>query len=168
MLEVGDTAPDFALSTTAGGEKRLSETITTGPTVVVFFRGHWCSYCAEQLQTFSALSYDLWRHYHVDVLPITGDPIPALVEMRDRFDLQLQLLSDPDLSVTEQYTETETHTAIGDRPNRGRIPIATTVVVDTDQTVRYVQIADDPTDRTYANYVRHFVRGDFTEPYADQ
>ncbi|WP_436348577.1 peroxiredoxin family protein [Natronorubrum sp. FCH18a] len=168
MLEEGDSAPNFALPSTAGGEKRLSETITTGPTVLVFFRGHWCSYCAEQLQTFSSLSYDLWRHLQVDVLPITGDPIPDLTEMRDRFDLRIQLLSDPELDVTEQYTSTETHTAIGDKQSRGRIPIPTTMVVDTDRVVRYVQVADDPTDRTYANYVRHFIRTDFTEPYVEE
>ncbi len=161
MVAEGESAPDFALESTAGGEVRLSETLESGPSVVVTNRGAWCSYCAEQLQTFSALGYDLWRHLGVDVLPVVGDPVPDLVAMRDRFDLGLQLLSDPDLAVAEQYGGTE-HTEA-----HGEVPVAGTFVVDGAGTVRYAQVADDPADRTYANWVRHFVREGFSQPYAD-
>ena len=158
-VDVGERAPDFALSNTAGGETQLSDTLTAGPSVLVFNRGYWCSYCAEQLQTFGALSYDLWRNNDVDVLPIAGDPVPDLVEMRDRFELPLQLLSDGDLEVSRQYTGTE------ESSKYGEIPIAGTIVVDTEHVVRYAQVAENPADRTYANYVRHFLNNDFTEPY---
>lgn len=164
MVTVGERADDFTLPDTAHGEVRLSDTLAEGPTVLLFLRGHWCSYCAEQLRTYSALSYDMWRHQNVDVLPIAGDSIPKLVEMRDRFELTLQLLSDPSLEVTEQYTRTESRAGTDD--DRERIPVATTVVVDTDQTVRYKQVAETPADRAYANYVRHLIRDGFDEPYA--
>lgn len=161
MVDEGERAPDFGLESTAGGEVRLSETLESGPTVVLFNRGAWCSYCAEQLQTFSALGYDLWRHLGVDVLPVLGDPVPALVGMRDRFDLGLQLLSDPDLAVARQYSGTE-HTDA-----HGEIPVSGTYVVDEDGVVRYAQVAEDPADRTYANWVRHFVREGYERPYRD-
>ncbi len=47
------SAPDFTLPSTAGGEVTLSETLDSGPTVVLVNRGYWCSFCAEQLGTFS-------------------------------------------------------------------------------------------------------------------
>lgn len=156
----GDPAPDFALASTAGGEIELSETLERGPTVLLFNRGTWCSYCAEQLQTFSDLEYDLWRHLDADILPIVGDPLPELVEMRDRFGLRLQLLSDSDLDVAERYAGTEV------TDDHGEIPLAATYVVDRAGIVRYAQVADHPADRTYANWIRHFIRNEFERPYA--
>lgn len=155
MVAEGDPAPTFELDSTAGGTQRLEDSLTTGPTAIVVFRGYWCSYCAEQLQTFSNLAYDLWRHFDTDVLPITGDPVPDLVEMRDRFELTVQLLSDPDLDVTPAYTGIEDH------PTYGPIPVPGTFIVDTDGIVQYAHVAEHTADRTYANLVRHTIKGGF-------
>lgn len=161
MVTVGDAAPAFSLSTTGGGESSLAATLDAGPAVVVTNRGYWCSYCAEQLATYSALAYDLWRNHDTTILPILGDPVPDLVEMRDRFDLRVQLLSDPDLSVSAAYAGTE------DSPDHGEIPLAGTFIIDDDGIVRYAQVAENPSDRTYANYVRHFITNGFDAPYGN-
>jgi peroxiredoxin len=148
-------APDFTLDSTAGETVTLSETLEEGPTVVVINRGHWCSFCAEQLQTFSEVAYDLWFNDNVDVLPVVTDSIGPLTEMRDRYDMEIQLLADPDGDVSEQYSGTE-RTDIG-----GVTGIAATYVIDADGTVQYEQIAENVTDRTYGNFVRYFIRNDF-------
>lgn len=153
------SAPEFTLRSTAGGEVSLSETLEDGPTVVLVNRGHWCSFCAEQLQTFSEVAYDLWFHDDVDILPVVTDPVADLTEMRDRFDLDLQLLADPDGAVAEQYSGVE-------ETGHGTTGIAATYVVDTDGIVRYEQVADHPADRTYGNWVRYFVRNDFEDVFA--
>ncbi|MFC7157792.1 peroxiredoxin family protein [Halomarina halobia] len=162
MSLVGQQAPDFELESTSGKTVTLSDTLSNGPTVIVFFRGYWCSYCQEHLRTFSHLNYDLWRHLNVDILPISSSTVPDLVEMRDRFELTLQLLSDEDLEVTRQYTDTE------DNSKHGEIPVPSTVIVDTDGIVRYQQIGDDPADRTSANLVRHILKNDFEHPYPEK
>ena len=159
VLEEGDSAPDFTLPSTDGGEVTLSDKLRTGPVVVLTNRGFWCSYCAEQLQTFSHHAYDLWRNHRTDVLPIVGDPVPTLVEMRDRFDLRVQLLSDDDLEVAPTWSGTEESSTYGE------IPIASTFVIDSDGIVRYAQIAENAADRTYANYARHLINNDFERPY---
>lgn len=158
---VGEEAPDFELESTRGDTVRLSETLEAGPSVVVFFRGNWCSYCQETLRTYSHLNYDLWRHLDVDVLPVTGDSVPDLIEMRDRFDLTLELLSDPDLETTHDYTDTE------DNDAHGEVPVPATYVVDTEGVVRYGEIARDPSDRANANLVRHIVKNGFEHPYQE-
>ena len=161
MVETGDPAPPFTLPSTAGGEVSLADELRSGPVILVTNRGYWCSYCAEQLQTYSHHAYDLWRNHGTTVLPILGDPVPRLVEMRDRFDLRLQLLADTDLEVVDTYARTE-------RTDRhGEIPVAATVIIDGDGTIRYRQVASDPSDRTYANYARHFVTNGMAAPYPE-
>ena len=152
-------APEFTLETTAGGEVSLADRLDDGPAVVLINRGHWCSFCAEQLQTFSEVSYDLWFNDDVDILPVVTDPVPELVEMRDRFDLDFQLLADPDGDVADQYSGTE-------ETSHGLTGIAATYVVDTDGVVRYEQVADHPADRTYGNWVRYFVRNEFEDVFS--
>ncbi|MBX0287397.1 redoxin domain-containing protein [Halomicroarcula sp. F28] len=154
-----EDAPEFTLDSTAGGEVSLADRREDGPVVVLINRGHWCSFCAEQLQTFSEVAYDLWFNDDVDILPVVTDPVPELVEMRDRFDLDFQLLADPDGEVAEQYSGTE-------ETSHGRTGIAGTYVIDTDGVVRYEQVADHPADRTYGNWVRYFVRNDFEDVFA--
>ena len=100
----GEQAPDFTLPSTAGDEVSLSDRLEEGPAIVIVNRGHWCSFCAEQLQTFSEVAYDLWFNDKVDVLPVVTDTPPRLTEMRDRYDLDLQLQADPDGEVADQYS----------------------------------------------------------------
>jgi peroxiredoxin len=154
----GEDAPDFTLESTAGSEVSLEATLETGPTVVLVNRGHWCSFCAEQLDTFSPVYEDLRFNHGVDVLPVVTDSVPKLTEMRDRFDYRFQLLADPDGEVAEQYSGTE-------QTSHGVTGIAGTYVVDTDGVVRYEQVADDLTDRTYGNWVRYFVQNDLEDPF---
>jgi peroxiredoxin len=161
MTLLDEPAPDFTLESTAGGTVTLSETLADGPSVVVTFRGVWCSYCAEQLGTFSDLAYDLWRHLDVDVLPVAAEPVPELREMRDRFDLSVQLLSDPDLTLS-------TYCGVQDHDAHGEILKPGTFVVDEAGVVRYEHVGVNAADRTYANYVRAAVRDhDCRDPYGD-
>ena len=155
----GEPAPDFTLPNTAGGETTLRGTLASGPTVLLVNRGHWCSFCAEQLATFDRVAEDLRFNEGVDVLPVVTSPLDRCTGMRDRFDLSFQLLADPDGEVAEQYTGTE-------RTSHGLTGIAGTYVVDEEGVVRYEQVADHPADRTHGNWVRYFLRNGFEDPFA--
>jgi peroxiredoxin len=153
----GTEAPSFELRSTAGGQISLEDELADGPVVVLINRGHWCSFCAEQLQTFSEVSYDLRFNDDVSILPVITDTATAATEMRDRFDLDVQLLADPDGEVAEQYSGIQ-------ETSRGVTGIAATYVLDEDAVVRYEHVSDHPADRTYGNWVRHFVRNDYEDP----
>ena len=153
-------ATDFTAPSTTGEDVTLSETLEDGPTVILINRGHWCSFCAEQLQTFSEVAYDLWFHDDVDVLPIVTDSLGPVTEMRDRYDLDVQLLADPEGEVAEQYSGTE-------QTSHGLTGVAATYVIDSDGAIRYEQVADHPADRTYGNWTRYFIRNDFEDPFGD-
>ncbi|GAB3669941.1 peroxiredoxin family protein [Halopiger thermotolerans] len=156
----GEQAPDFTLPSTAGDEVSLSDRLEEGPAVVVINRGHWCSFCAEQLQTFSEVSYDLWFNDDVDILPVVPDPLARVTEMRDRYDLEIQLQADPDGAVAEQYSGTE-------ETSHGLTGISGVYVVDESGTVRFEQVADDPADRIYGNWIRYFIRNDYEDPFGE-
>jgi len=154
----GETAPEFTLESTGGGTVSLTDRLETGPVVVLIQRGHWCSFCAEQLRTFSDQARDLWFHDDVDVLPVVVDPMERVTEMRDRYDLRIQLLADPDGEVAERYSGTE-------QTSHGLTGIAAAYILDEEGTVRYEQVAEHPADRTYGNRVRHFLRNDYEDPW---
>lgn len=154
----GKQAPEFTLPSTTGGTVSLSDHVDSGPAIVLINRGAWCSFCAEQLQTFSEVAYDLWFNDDVDILPVITDDLHAATEMRDRHDLSIQLLADPNGSVAEQYSGTE-------ETSHGVTGIAATYVVDEEGAVRYEQVASHPADRTYGNWVRYFIRNEYTDPF---
>jgi len=157
----GSQAPEFELETSNGDTVALSETLERGPTVVVINRGYWCSFCAEQLATFSRVFEGLRFNNGVDVLPVvTSDP-GDVAAMQDRFDYRFPLLADPEGEVAEQYSGTE-ETAHSDTTG-----IAATYIVDENGEVRYEQIADGITDRTYGNYVRYVIRDEFGDAFED-
>ena len=156
----GDQAPDFELPSTGGGNVSLSEELENGPAVVLINRGHWCSFCGEQLQTFSEVSYDLWFNHNVELLPVVVDPLQKVTEMRDRYELDIQLLADPGGEVAEEYSGTE-------ETSHGLTGIAGTYVVNGDGVVRYEDVSEHPADRTYGNWVRYFVRNDFEAPFGN-
>ncbi len=155
----GERAPAFELQSTDGGTTSLTETLERGPSVVLVNRGHWCSFCAEQLTTFSEVSYDLWFNDGVDVLPVVTSEVADLVGMRDRFGFEFQLLADPDGVVAEQYSGTQ-------ETSHGVTGIAGTYVIDPDGVVRYEQVAEHPADRTYGNRMRYYIRNGYEDPFA--
>ncbi len=40
-VDVGEVAPDFYLGDSTGTSRRLSDLVASGPTVLIFYRGHW-------------------------------------------------------------------------------------------------------------------------------
>ncbi len=78
--------------------------------------------------------------------------------MRDRYDLDVQLLADPDGEAAEKYSGTE-------QTSHGLTGIAAAYVVDEDGVVQYGQVADHPADRTYGNWIRYFIRNDYEDPF---
>lgn len=145
-----EPAPDFEFASTAGENLRLSDTLDDGPTVVVTFRGTWCSYCAEQLQTFSELEYDMWRHLGVD-----GWRCPTRRFRRcDRCGGGSTFHS----TSSPIPTSRRPGGTPGPKTTTNKILRPATFIVDTDGVVRYEHLGEHPGDRTYATRTRAAIR----------
>ena len=101
-LQVGDTAPDFALQNTAGETVHLRDLWKDGPAVLLFWRHYGCS-CgfdrAERLQNEYAKYIELGAKV---VVIGQGEPERSAHYAKER-GLPCAILSDPSLKVFETY-----------------------------------------------------------------
>src|SRR5262245_47760074 len=54
-VAVGEEAPDFTLEDIQGNQVSLSSARGKSATVLVFYRGFWCPFCARQLSELRSL-----------------------------------------------------------------------------------------------------------------
>jgi len=53
-VTVGDVLSDFTLPNATGQDVSLSQLVTNGPAVLVFYRGGWCPYCNLALHQYQS------------------------------------------------------------------------------------------------------------------
>lgn len=73
---VGEIMPDFMLPGGDGRIVSLQDVISSGPAVISFNRGHWCSFCKLELYTFAE------RH---DAIVAAGGSMISIIPERQQF-----------------------------------------------------------------------------------
>ena len=99
MLEPGDDAPRFDLPNQDGDTVSLPE---SGIAVVYFYPRADTPGCTTEACGFRDL-YDEFAARDVRVFGISDDPVPALATFAEKYDLPIDLLSDPDGEVSRAY-----------------------------------------------------------------
>ena len=101
-LPVGAKAPDFVLPNAFGKTRRLTDLISDGPVVLVFYRGAWCPYCNLQLRGLhETLPYiEQEGAQLVAITPQTPDKSREQVQ-KDGY--PFEILSDLDDRVMKEY-----------------------------------------------------------------
>lgn len=138
-LEVGQTAPDFALSDATGATRTLSELRGT-PVIVYFYPAAFTPGCTTEACDFRDNLGSFQSAGYV-VLGVSPDPIARLAEFADAEQLSFPLLSDEDAAVARAWG------AWGQKTVNGRTfdgLIRTTVVVDAAGDVSAVEYNVDP------------------------
>jgi thioredoxin-dependent peroxiredoxin len=100
-LKPGDPAPDFTLQDDTGKPVTLSD-LRGRRVVVYFYPAAMTPGCTTEACDFSD-SLDALHAAGVEVLGISPDQPEKLATFRERDGLTIQLLSDPDKRVLEQY-----------------------------------------------------------------
>jgi peroxiredoxin len=77
-LQAGSMAPAFRLRDHGGHQVSLQELNNTGPAIVHFYRGSWCTYCQNSL-TDLTVSHDEIRAAGVRVVAIAPPPSPKFL-----------------------------------------------------------------------------------------
>lgn len=133
-LEPGDRAPDFTLPDDKGKDVTLSD-LRGQKVVVYFYPAAMTPGCSKQACDFSA-SKDSWDADGYTVIGISPDDPQKLAKFRERDDLTVTLLSNPDKNVLSAWG------AFGEKKLYGKVVegvIRSTFVIDPDGKVEVAQ-----------------------------
>ncbi|AUX46945.1 peroxiredoxin [Sorangium cellulosum] len=133
MLNAGDRAPDFSLESDQGGKVSLSD--LRGKTVVLYFYPKDDTPgCTREAQAFSA-AMSAFAEAGAVVLGVSRDSVERHRKFRDKYDLAVTLLSDPDLAAHNAYG------AYGEKSMYGKKVMGTirsTFVIGPDGVIKHV------------------------------
>ena len=101
MLNQGDKAPDFALPDAEGKVWKLSDQ-KGHYTVVYFYPKDDTSGCTKEAQNFSELK-DEFAKLKAEIIGISPDSSKSHTKFRDKYELQVTLLSDEEKSAIQAY-----------------------------------------------------------------
>ena len=133
-LDRGDQAPDFTLDSDTGEQVALSD-LRGRKVIVYFYPAAMTPGCTKQACDFTD-SLESLRGAGSEVLGISPDKPAKLAKFRDRDDLTITLLSDPDKAVMKAYG------AFGEKKLYGKLiegVIRSTFVVDEDGRIELAQ-----------------------------
>ena len=102
ILPVGAQAPAFALEDGSGRTVHSSDLLALGPLVINFFRGRWCSYCVNELESWRDL-YDTVRASRALLVAIAPQTARQNEFTAGQHGLPFPLLADPGAQVAEQF-----------------------------------------------------------------
>ena len=155
-ISVGRPAADFEAMASDGTRFRLSS--ARGQRVLLkFYRGYWCSFCDAELQQYErfrrALELDGIR-----LIAVGPDTVTEAAKMKRERQLGFTVLSDEKMDVAQAYDlGYRGFTAV--RGPLRELYIPTTVLIDEDGIVRWIDQAEDFRVRTDLNTVLETIRG---------
>ncbi len=135
-LSPGDHAPDFSLASDQGDEVNLYDLLKQGKKVIAYFYpAAMTPGCTKQACDFTD-SLDGLQGAGYTVVGISKDSTTKLAKFRERDNLTITLLADPELATHRAYG------AYGEKKLYGKVVegvIRSTFVIDTDGTVELAQ-----------------------------
>jgi peroxiredoxin len=103
VRQVGDQAPEFALTDPDLGNVTSSEGLLRGPLIVNFYRGLWCSYCQQDLLGLEQIMPDI-RKANASVVVIThGLETTVRQHLRQTTNFGFPIVDDVNGDVAEQF-----------------------------------------------------------------
>ncbi len=157
---VGAKAPNFTLSTPTGQPLRLSSLTSKGTVVLVVLRGfpgYQCPYCMKQVHDFVEHA-PAFAAKKADVLLVYPGPPAELdahakefLEKQAELPANIQLVTDPDYTVTNQYG------LRWDAPHETAYP--STFILDRTGKVLFEKVSHSHGDRTSAEDILNQLQG---------
>ena len=137
-LEVGSEAPDFTLLEAPGKTVTLSDEIQKGPVVLVFYPADFTSVCQEEMCRFRDVLAD-YNKLGASVLGISVDGLFSHKAFKEANSIEYPLLSDWDKDVITAYD-----IVLEDFAGMKEVAKRSVFVIDTDRTIVYAWVSEDP------------------------
>jgi len=142
-VSVGEEAPDFTLEDMRGNQVTLSAAKEKAPTVLVFYRGYWCPFCAHQLSELRSL---LKANEPVRLLAISVDDHEKTKQLMEKIaadgngPVNYTMLSDPGHKIIDAYG---LHDPAYDGKRFDGIPHPAVYVIDKNGRVAWAKVESD-------------------------
>ncbi|WP_159084215.1 peroxiredoxin family protein [Saccharobesus litoralis] len=101
-VKAGSQAPDFTLLDADNKQVTLSSVLKDNHALLVFYRGEWCPFCIDSLESFEAALPELAKQ-GVRLIAISGDSTTTNQNSQRRFGQNYLFLSDPSVSVAKAW-----------------------------------------------------------------
>ena len=162
VIKVGTTLPDAELLDARGATTSLYAALGGRLSVLVFYRGGWCPYCNIALNTYQAeLVAELTRR-DVGLVAISPQAPDGSLSTLEKNELTFTVLSDPGNQVAKVAGIL---TAPSDEARAAQLqlgldlaavnadgtiglPMPTTMIVDADRVIRWIDVHPDYTTRS--------------------
>jgi peroxiredoxin len=102
VLPVGSAMPDGDLLDAGGVPTSLRGVLGGSPGVVIFYRGAWCPYCNIALRTYQHQLASPLAELGVRLVAISPQTADGSMTMREKHDLEFEVLSDPGNQIAGQ------------------------------------------------------------------
>jgi len=160
-LQVGATAPDFALPDARGGTVMLSEKLAAGPVVLTWYRGGWCPYCNIQLAAYQQILPKI-EELGASLIALSPELPDKSLSTSEKNSLRFPVLTDLNLKVAREYGLVFKLTPEvlayynenfslsdynGSAAAPDELPLAATYVIGTDGKITWAFLAADYTKR---------------------
>jgi len=159
-LQIGSFAPHFTLKNAFGTKVTLSEELTNGPVVLVFYRGSWCPYCNLHLRVLQK-NLPQFEKYGARLITITPQQPDKSAQQLKKDGYLFEVLSDLDNSVMQNYNlyfelpkelidvYKKAEVDIENHNGKGRVglPVPGSFVIDTSGIIRAMHVDTNYTKR---------------------
>lgn len=93
--EIGSVLPAFLLPDNEGGLINSTSLLNSGPLVLSFNRGHWCSFCRLELLALAEIYPEVQR-LGGELVSIMPDRAESAGRLKETFDIPFRILTDID------------------------------------------------------------------------
>jgi peroxiredoxin len=162
VIQPGARLPDAELLDPHGATTSLHQSLGDQPAVLIFYRGAWCPYCNIALNAYQAQLVPELSRRAVPLVALSPQAPDGSLSMQQKNALTFTVLSDPGNQVakavgilTAPSTEVRAAqlqlgldlTAVNADGSTG-LPMPSTIVVDADHVVRWIDVHPDYSTRT--------------------
>lgn len=162
VMAVGSTLADVELLDPTGARTMLSDALGQVRSVLVFYRGAWCPFCNIALRTYQAELLPELERRGVSLVAVSPQKPDGSLSMIEKAELTFSVLSDPgnQLATLLGILTAPSSDARAAQLAHGMdlaeinadgtpgLPMPTTVIIEGDRTVRWIDVHPDYTTRS--------------------
>jgi peroxiredoxin len=168
VLAPGTALPEADLLDAHGQPTTLAAVRAGRPAVVVFYRGGWCPYCNIALRAYEADLLPALREGGIELIAVSPQQPDGSLSTQEANELSFSVVSDPGnrlakaLGILTEPTADARAAQLSlgvdltqvNADGTTTIPMPTTLVVDTEGIVRWIDVHADYTTRSEVSDIR--------------